>query len=1344
MRSGSRPDSPQGPTEALIAGRYELLRPLAKGGMGEVFLARDLATGDSVALKRVKDGQLKRPKALAHFRAEYHALSRLKHPRIIQVRDFGIFDGVPYYTMELLDGKDLRDVGPVHYREACSYLRDVASSLALLHAQRLLHRDLSPRNVRRTEDGRCKLLDFGAMAPFGVPPNVAGTAPFVPPEAAECAFLDQRADLYSLGALAYWLLSGEHAYPASKLDDLPKLWPIPIERLRSRVPDVPESLDALVMSLLELDALKRPPNAADVIEQLNAIAELEPESSVEVAQSYLTSAELHGRDNELTTLRALLERSIRGLGGAVLVEGATGIGRSRLLNEVSVLAQTRGVLTLRGFGASEQGGQLLARELRRALERSVPGTEGGLRVQPPSSELEVSLSGQGGGAENMSGFEERAREQVRLAESFLRVARERPLLLVVDDLDLADEFSASLVASLAHQTSALNMLVVASVNTDRKPAAERALASFREQSELLRLGPLDAAAVREMVSGLLGEVPNLERLVDWLDRGARGNPGLTMELTQLLVNRGQLRYLEGTWVLPEGEITERMPQGLAETLALRLEGLSPMARSLAEIVALMARDVPLDLCMQISGSASEETLSALDELVAAGVFVGASAGFAFAQGALRDAVQQTMSEARKKAIHRQLSTVLLSLPPTLERRLEAGAHLVRTDDELRGADLLAEVGPELARQGKAWGTVIPAMERALEVYERLGAPSKKSLPLRQVLVLAGYLFDYRLALKYGEDTITKLASLSGLHWARKVRRFLGTRIAVWLCLLLAIVRRPFTSETRRAPSPYQSLVLFGRCVMGLMGVRATALDRAGAQWVLDQIAPGEGMNGTALPAAHLACKAFAMQPLGREGELSLAFEEALRALRAPLVGVTEPDRLDLRVGLMLASAINESFRIGSEALKRADEIEALGTRLAHASAQRIRMTYYLVRGDRERTEHYRRLIDLHGIQGGTTWQIEWFAVPIEGMADTRYGDLVGTRRALSRLEVLAAELPSLSPLRDMVRIGYHARRGDHDVAINLGERFLEAYPPRSVIGWGNAYADIAGAYNNAGQYARAKEICDRALAATSEADREYIVMYAPLQYELAIALAGLGREQDAKDLFRYWRARMDEAGELAPLVLLEAGQVQMASLLSDKRWLRNALLELRESAERSRCASLIAFAARVAQAHIRKTRTSYPAPSIDSIGELEGNDVSTALEGGGNPRLRLRSMLSELRVISGATCAYVFVEGNESPEAVSGDGALPEDLRRAVHQFMTARPASGIAPVGTQAAPTLQTLETQVEEHGFVLKLLSADNDGPRALVVLERPMVAVTEYEGLFTELAEVLPVERDLTLVD
>jgi eukaryotic-like serine/threonine-protein kinase len=167
------PSAPPGERER-IAGRYELVERLAQGGMGEVFAVRELATSRKLALKRLLPTALKRQ---ALFRAEYHVLARLKHPFIIEVYEFGVDKDLPYYTMELLDGYDLREAPQVSIEEGCRILRDVASSLALLHAQRLLHRDVSPRNVRRTSSGLCKLLDFGTMVPFGVPPNQAGKPP---------------------------------------------------------------------------------------------------------------------------------------------------------------------------------------------------------------------------------------------------------------------------------------------------------------------------------------------------------------------------------------------------------------------------------------------------------------------------------------------------------------------------------------------------------------------------------------------------------------------------------------------------------------------------------------------------------------------------------------------------------------------------------------------------------------------------------------------------------------------------------------------------------------------------------------------------------------------------------------------------------------------------------------------------------------------------------------------------------------------------------------------------------------------------------------------------------------
>src|SRR5690349_20979201 len=330
-----------------VAGRYELIERLAQGGMGEVFVARELATARQVALKRLLPSARKRH---ALFRTEYQVLARLRHPHIIEVHEFGVDKDLPYYTMELLDGHDLREAPQVGFAESCRIQRDVASSLALLHGQHLLHRDISPRNVRRTSSGLCKLLDFGAMVPFGLPPNLAGTPPFISPEAWEGALLDQRSDLYALGALAYWLFSRRLPGSSRSLDRPPS----PREKLPllSRVArDIPAILDELVMSLLEFDPGKRPASAVEVIARLTAIADLPSVDDSLLAHSHLVSSRVVGQKRCLSKTEKLLGRALVCNGGGALIEGAAGSGKTRVLQEISLQAQTRGFSVVRAFGA---------------------------------------------------------------------------------------------------------------------------------------------------------------------------------------------------------------------------------------------------------------------------------------------------------------------------------------------------------------------------------------------------------------------------------------------------------------------------------------------------------------------------------------------------------------------------------------------------------------------------------------------------------------------------------------------------------------------------------------------------------------------------------------------------------------------------------------------------------------------------------------------------------------------------------------------------------------------------------------------------------------------------------
>jgi serine/threonine protein kinase len=220
---------------------------------------------------------------------EYHSLTQLAHPHIVRVFEYGLDGEDPYYTMELLEGVDARAArqhGSLSVRQICSLLRDCASALGLVHSRRMVHRDVGPRNLWCATDGRGKLIDFGTLVAMGPQSRIAGTPPFVPPEALYLQPLDARCDLYALGALAYFLLTRHNAFPAHTLNELSECWQRKPKRPDLLAPEVPRALSDLVMALLSLDPRGRPSSAAEVYERLSAIGELPVEDKQELAKPF--------------------------------------------------------------------------------------------------------------------------------------------------------------------------------------------------------------------------------------------------------------------------------------------------------------------------------------------------------------------------------------------------------------------------------------------------------------------------------------------------------------------------------------------------------------------------------------------------------------------------------------------------------------------------------------------------------------------------------------------------------------------------------------------------------------------------------------------------------------------------------------------------------------------------------------------------------------------------------------------------------------------------------------------------------------------------------------------------
>jgi serine/threonine protein kinase len=280
--------------DARALGSYELIEPLGKGGMGEVWIGRHRLLARNAAIKVIRPEILsgrRRDEAittLRRFELEAKATAAMTSPHTIRVFDCGLTrDGTFYYVMELLDGRDLetlvRDVGPLPPARVTHILRQICSSLIEAHGFGLIHRDIKPANVFTCRMGVdydvVKVLDFGlvkhedrASAPTIMTsgPMTIGTPAYMAPEAilGDVA-LDRRVDIYALGCVAYFLLTGTQVFdapsPMKLLMQHVSAAPLPPSR---RAAGIPPALDRLVMACLHKDPDRRPSRVEDILEML--------------------------------------------------------------------------------------------------------------------------------------------------------------------------------------------------------------------------------------------------------------------------------------------------------------------------------------------------------------------------------------------------------------------------------------------------------------------------------------------------------------------------------------------------------------------------------------------------------------------------------------------------------------------------------------------------------------------------------------------------------------------------------------------------------------------------------------------------------------------------------------------------------------------------------------------------------------------------------------------------------------------------------------------------------------------------------------------------------------------
>jgi hypothetical protein len=1107
--------------QVIVGGRYLLAEALGEGGVAVVHRARDTATGRDVALKHLRvDTRTDKERAVELFRQEFHTLSQLVHPRIVSVYDYGVADdGAPYYTMELLDGGDLLDRVPCEWRTACALARDVCSVLSLIHSRRMVYRDLSPKNVRCTSDGRAKLLDFGALSPMGPAKLFVGTPAVSAPEAVHLQPLDARTDLYSLGATLYFALTGRRPYPANGLAQLYELWQKPPPPPSAFTADLPPALDSLVMELLQLDAGLRPSSAAETLDRLSGIAGLERDESAQVASSaYLSTPTLVGRDTSLERFRRRMKTAFGGSGGSVLVRGVRGVGRTRFLDACVLEAKIAGAIVLRADASDAIAGEYgVARALAAQLVEAAPELARAcaeprletLRVVVPAlreRRTDLRTSSPAPGVATAI--------QPALREWFTSVAEARPLFIALDDADRVDLPSLALVALLAREATGRKLIVGATLPSEGNAPPSNALKLLIQESRSIALASLSAPRAERLLRSLFGDVPNVQMAAHRLHAVSNGLPRDLIQLAQHLVDRGLARYSSGSWSLPQHLDAGDLPADMAHARRAKVDALSPLARRLAQAFALGPTGrYTFGECVGLSEHGEPgKVMSALDELIQTDLVALSDKDYSLSSLGWRDPLVQSVEPSEARNLYLKLAAMCEKRPG---EGIRVASYLLDAGEERRGLDALVAFSAasvlQTAASMDAFARLVQSLpddwlalfDRGLDLCRKYERPAADSIALlMRVNGIASQLpFDVA---RYFGPLIAQLTHDAGLDIYATLDDALPPLERIKKSLALAAARHKTENGKGSVMAPDAAVHQFGQTIARAIGSVAATLSVELLQ-LLPSLAPLVPLSA-ALASWETLVEGVSARILGQSERARRVYERQLARISAPDHGGLEATyHATQLLGITHALGMLEAAMGLEKSLERAKQVES--SPLHEVNAIRIRMLYALWQGDVAEADRHESQAELLSIERARRQTNEGGHLLRQLLAHAVMDDLTRVKRMIDAIEPLALHAAGWRAVLEWANAEYQRIRGNNSAALEHALAALSSMHPAGHPIWSEAAAT----------HVRILVITDRCqeakaagLAYLAEANRREIGYERTyIRMPLAVALARLGETADA-------------------------------------------------------------------------------------------------------------------------------------------------------------------------------------------------------------------------------------------
>ena len=667
-----------------FAGRFTLLRPLGRGGMGNVWLALDRTNGAECALKRL-EANLPRSEHDS-LRREFEVLARIRHPSIVTVHELGFApDGTPFYTMEYVPGVAAdQALGPGDWPEFYACASHLANALEGLHAAGIVHGDLKPSNVlvvrHPTVGGALadvRVVDLGLAALLGGEgKGHRGTPGFAAPELVAGAPPSIASDLYGFGATLYALAlgcaasaPGSRARPPQARTDV---------ALALEESAVAEPLARLVLRLLSQDASARPADAREVRLELERLHPAAHRSLTE----RLRTAILVGRQQELARLERWLALAPEGPPMFLLL-GEPGMGRSAVLGEFVVRAALAGHAVVSLTTAGSAPGEAVRVLLRRLALEAGAGTL--------ADERSVSLLARLDDATPLSA-EVLTHEDTVLRWASAVHTKGRVVVVCVDDADRLDAHSRAFLRRLAlHRDGGVLRWVWSVPTASGRMAEEDRLLVESGHSDHLSLKSLDRAATEGLVRARLHAAPPQE-LLEALWKRVGGHPGLAVETLHAAAEAGAI--VDGaTGISLDRERLERLtlPADFEQACLTKLSSLGPGAAAAAAAMAVWA--APLAE-MELAALEPRATPGALAALEGAGLITrDPSARVSLHPPGLARSVLSGLEPEPRASLHRAALALGGSGP---SRRFTHLAGAGQAVEALREAERALELEPDIA------------------------------------------------------------------------------------------------------------------------------------------------------------------------------------------------------------------------------------------------------------------------------------------------------------------------------------------------------------------------------------------------------------------------------------------------------------------------------------------------------------------------------------------------------------------------------------------------------------------------------------------------------------------------